>query len=99
MVRVGQERVPLERRGRHIGLGQLWPPRTIVAGIALHYTPEAMVGKTIVVLTNLTPRKLRGVVSEGMLLAATAPDGHLHVITTDGPQPEAVGRMIEALLA
>lgn len=70
-----------------VDTGDASGPRTIVAGIALHYTPEAMVGKTIVVLTNLTPRKLRGVVSEGMLLAATAPDGHLHVITTDGPQP------------
>lgn len=63
--------------------------RTIVAGIAKHYTAEEMVGKTIIVLVNLKPRKLRGIVSEGMLLAATAADGHLRVLTTDGPMPSA----------
>ena len=61
--------------------------RTIVAGIALHYKPEDMIGKNIVVLTNLEPRKLRGILSHGMLLAATAPDGTLRVVTTDGPMP------------
>lgn len=44
--------------------------RTIVAGIALQYTPEVLVGKTIIVVANLKPAKLRGVESQGMLLAA-----------------------------
>jgi len=57
--------------------------RTIVAGIALHYTPEELIGKKVVVLTNLKPRKLRGIESEGMMLAATAPDGTLRLLTTD----------------
>ncbi len=46
-------------------------PRSIVAGIAAKYTPDQLVGKKIVIVANLKPRKLRGVLSEGMLLAAT----------------------------
>ena len=45
--------------------------RTIVSGIAQHYTPEDLIGKRIVVVANLQPTKLRGVLSEGMLLAAS----------------------------
>lgn len=45
--------------------------RTIVAGVALHYTAEEMVGKRIVVVANLKPAKLRGITSQGMLLAAS----------------------------
>ena len=46
-------------------------PRSIVAGIAAKYAAEDLVGKKIVIVANLKPRKLRGVLSEGMLLAAT----------------------------
>ena len=45
--------------------------RQIVAGIALYYKPEDLVGKTVVVVSNLAPIKLRGVESQGMLLAAS----------------------------
>ena len=45
-------------------------PRTIGAGLATKYTPEDLVGRTVIVVINLKPAKLRGVVSEGMLLAA-----------------------------
>jgi methionyl-tRNA synthetase len=61
--------------------------RTIVAGIAQHYTPEQIVGKTIVVVANLAPAKIRGIASNGMLLAATGPDGALRVVTVDGELP------------
>lgn len=44
--------------------------RTIVSGIAQHYTPEEMVGKRVIVVTNLAPRKIRGIESRGMLLCA-----------------------------
>jgi methionyl-tRNA synthetase len=44
--------------------------RTVVSGIAPAYTPEAMVGKTVVYFSNLVPRKIRGVLSQGMILAA-----------------------------
>ncbi|MGE3819592.1 MAG: methionine--tRNA ligase subunit beta [Isosphaeraceae bacterium] len=47
-------------------------PRQIVAGIRLHYTPEQLVGKLIVVVANLQPATLRGETSQGMLLAATS---------------------------
>jgi methionyl-tRNA synthetase len=45
-------------------------PRQIVAGIASRYSPDELVGKTVIVVANLTPAELRGVTSEGMLLAA-----------------------------
>jgi len=46
-------------------------PRQVVAGIAASYTPEDMIGKNMVLLTNLEPRKIRGIESRGMILAAT----------------------------
>ena len=49
--------------------------RQIVSGISLHYTPEEMVGKKVAVITNLKPAKLCGLISEGMILAASDDDG------------------------
>lgn len=49
--------------------------RTIVSGIATHYLPEAVVGQSVVVVTNLAPRKLRGIESEGMILMAEDKEG------------------------
>ena len=49
-------------------------PRQIVAGIRAHYAPEALVGRQLVVVANLAPAKLRGVESQGMLLAASSDD-------------------------
>ncbi|MGI6355431.1 MAG: methionine--tRNA ligase [Lentisphaerae bacterium] len=60
--------------------------RQIVAGIAEHYAPEELVGRTIVVVANLKPAVLRGVESEGMLLAAKA-GKTLRLVTLDGPLP------------
>jgi methionyl-tRNA synthetase len=57
--------------------------RQLVAGIALHYSPEELVGKTIVVVANLKPAKLRGVESQGMLLAASKGD-NLKLVTVEG---------------
>jgi methionyl-tRNA synthetase len=45
-------------------------PRTVVSGIAPAYTPETIVGRTVIYLANLAPRKIRGVLSQGMILAA-----------------------------
>jgi methionyl-tRNA synthetase len=50
-------------------------PRTIVAGIALAYSPEQMIGRKVVIVANLQPRKLRGLTSQGMILAASLGDG------------------------
>jgi len=57
--------------------------RQIVSGIAEYYKPEEMVGKQVVVVTNLKPIKLRGEISEGMILAASGEDATLAVVTTD----------------
>jgi methionyl-tRNA synthetase len=50
--------------------------RQVVAGIATVYEPEKLVGRKVVVVVNLQPRKLRGVESNGMILAASGPDGN-----------------------
>ena len=55
--------------------------RQILAGIAAYYTPEELVGKRIVVVANLQPRQLRGLTSNGMLLAASA-EGDRPVLVT-----------------
>ena len=54
--------------------------RTVVSGIAMHYKPEDLPGKHVVILANLEPRKIRGVESQGMILMAEAGDGRLHFI-------------------
>ena len=64
--------------------------KQIVSGIRQFYTAEQMVGKTIVVVNNLQPTKLRGVDSFGMLLAVRLPEGGLRLVTTDGPAPSGL---------
>ena len=61
--------------------------KQIVSGIKAHYTPEEMVGKKVMVLTNLKPAKLAGVVSEGMLLCAEDADGNLALVTPEREMP------------
>ena len=55
--------------------------RVIVSGIAEYYTPEQMVGKQICILANLTPRKIRGIESKGMILMARQGDGKMRFVT------------------
>ena len=57
--------------------------RTIVSGIAEHFTPEEVIGKQVTVLVNLAPRKLRGVESEGMLLLTETKEGKLVFVNPD----------------
>ena len=54
--------------------------RTIVSGIAQWYTPDSLLGKKIAIVANLKPAKLRGIMSEGMILAADGPDGAAQVV-------------------
>ncbi len=61
--------------------------RQIVSGIRSSYTPEEMVGKKVMVLVNLEPRKIRGLVSEGMLLCAEDADGKLSLLTPEKEMP------------
>ena len=59
--------------------------KQIVSGIHKYYTPEEMVGKKVMVLVNLKPAKLAGVLSEGMLLCAEDADGNLSLMTSEKP--------------
>jgi methionyl-tRNA synthetase len=59
--------------------------RQLVAGIRAHYAPEELIGKQIVVVANLTPATLRGVESQGMLLAASDDEGRLAFVTPHQP--------------
>ena len=54
--------------------------RTIVSGIARHYTPEELVGRQVCFVANLAPRRIKGITSEGMILSAEGADGRLSVI-------------------
>ena len=54
--------------------------RTIVSGIAQHYQPEEVIGKQVIVVTNLAPRKMKGIESQGMILTAEDSDGKLRLL-------------------
>lgn len=66
--------------------------RTVLSGIAEHYTPEEMIGKQVTILVNLAPRKIMGFESKGMILMAEDKDGALKLIGTS--DPVAPGSMI-----
>ncbi len=61
--------------------------RTIVAGIAAKYPPESLAGRSIILVANMKPAKIRGIESRGMLLAAVGDDGRPIVATFDEPVP------------
>ena len=65
--------------------------RTVVSGIAKFYSPEEMVGKKVVMITNLKPAKLRGIVSEGMILCAEDKDGNLKLLAPEGDIEDGSG--------
>jgi len=75
-------------------LGQEDPERTVVSGIAKFYTPEEMVGRQVVLVANLKPAKLRGVLSEGMILCASDRENTaLKLVTVgDGMEDGAIVR-------
>ena len=65
--------------------------RQIVAGIRAHYAPETLVGRQVVVVANLEPAMLRGVESQGMLLAASSGD---RVVLVRPDEPVAAGAVV-----
>jgi len=80
------ERIPRAERLLKLQIDLGNETRQLVAGIAQHYTPEELIGKTIIVVANLEPAKIRGVESQGMLLAVS--DGErLTLLTTDREVP------------
>ncbi len=88
-IRVGKvvecEKVPKADKLLRFLIDDGMDKRTIVSGIAKFYKPEELVGKEVCFIANFAPRKLKGVVSEGMILSAQDSDGRLVVI---GPQGE-----------
>ena len=58
-----------------------------MSGIALYYTAEQALGKQVTILVNLQPRKLRGIMSEGMILMAEAEGGKLLFVSPEGDAP------------
>lgn len=56
-----------------------------LSGIGKHYTPEKLIGKRVVVVTNLPPREMKGLISEGMILCAEDSLGNLSILTPEKP--------------
>jgi methionyl-tRNA synthetase len=81
---VEAERVPKSKKLVKMSIDVGTERRTIVAGIAEAYEPEALVGKTVVIVANLKPTKLMGIESNGMVLAAS-PDGGLPIVIDAEP--------------
>ena len=82
------ERVPKSKKLLKLWIDLGAEQRTLVAGIAEVYEPEALVGRTIVIVANLKPAKLMGIESNGMILAASSDDGQPMLLTVDGdPKP------------
>ena len=88
-IRVGTvlecKRVPKTDRLLQFLIDDGMEKRTIVSGIAKFYQPEDLVGKQLCFIANLPPRKLKGIVSQGMILSAENADGSLVVIAPSGP--------------
>jgi len=61
---------------------------SVLSGIAKYYTPEEMVGKKVVVVTNLPPREMKGILSEGMIVCAEGPDGTLSLVSPEKDIPD-----------
>ena len=78
------ERMPKSDKLLKLTLDTGAAERTVLSGIAQWYTPEQMAGKSVVLLANLAPRKMRGVMSEGMILAASDDADGLRLLTVDG---------------
>jgi methionyl-tRNA synthetase len=86
---ISAERVPKSDKLLRLQLDLGGEHRQIVAGIAQSYTPEAMAGKTVLIVANLEPAVIRGVESHGMLLAVKTEKGHA-LITADQDIPAGV---------
>ncbi len=61
---------------------------SVLSGIAEHYTAEEMVGKRVIVVTNLPPREMKGILSEGMIICAQGPDGNLSIVSPEKDLPD-----------
>ncbi len=80
------ERVPKSDKLLHLKVSLGDEERSVLAGMAEYYEPEALVGRKVIMVANLAPRKMRGLMSEGMLLAAEA-DGKVSLLQPDQDLP------------
>ena len=81
------ERVPKSKKLLHETIRVGSEVRSVVSGIAKWYTPEEMVGKKVVLVTNLQPATLCGVLSEGMVLCAEDAEGNLSLLSPEKDLP------------
>ncbi len=81
------EKVPKADKLLQIQLDLGFEQRTVVSGIAEHYTPDEVIGKQVCLLANLAPRKIRGVMSQGMILMAEDDSGKLSFIAPQDSWP------------
>ena len=91
---VAAEAVPKSRKLLKVQLDTGSGERQVVAGIAGSYEPETLVGRTVVFVANLKPVKLAGVESNGMMLAASDPEGKPVLVTVDDPAAAPPGSKI-----
>ncbi len=84
---VAAEAVPKAKKLLKLSLQVGDESRTVVSGIADHYSPEQLIGKKVVVVWNLKPVTLRGIESQGMILAAEDAEGHLSLVSLDRDLP------------
>jgi methionyl-tRNA synthetase len=89
---VAAERVPKSRKLMKLEVDLGVERRTLVAGIAEAYEPEALVGKVVAILANLKPATLMGIESNGMILAANVPGG-LPIVLTFEKEPSLGARI------
>lgn len=94
-LRVGEikaaEKVPKSNKLLKFTVDTGLDKRTIVSGVAKHFTPEEMLGKKVVVMANLAPRKIMGIESQGMLLFAENADGSLKAVSPDEAAENGAG--------
>ena len=81
------ERVPKADKLLNLTLSLGTETRTVLSGIAEHYAPEAVVGKRVVIVSNLAPRKMRGIDSQGMILAGDGENGAVVLLEPDASLP------------
>ena len=77
------EKVPKADKLLKLEVEMGFEKRTIVSGIAEHFSPETLINKQVIVVANLAPRKMRGIESQGMILLAEQPDGKLIFVTPE----------------
>ena len=91
---VAAEAIPKSKKLLKVTVDVGAEERTLVAGVARVYAPETLVGRMVVIVTNLEKATLMGVESNGMMLAVTDPDGRPVLLTVDDPAAAPPGSRV-----